>query len=136
MERWPNSPDIEVTIREVLGIGYDVADTQTEAQFISGIATILEDESKSKLTHELLEGEEASAAASEIRMLLWKRYGGGGAASASSTCNLFLVLGRVGELGWVTKEINGFKLWQQERFLNELNEVRNMKMRMSGDILE
>lgn len=136
MERWPNSPDIEVTIREVLGISYDVADTQTEDDFISGIAAILEDESKSKLTHELLEGDEASAAASEIRMLLWQRYGGGGVASANVTCNLFLTLGRVGELGWVTKEINGFQLWKQEMFLNELNEVRNMKMRMSGDILE
>lgn len=136
MERWKNSPNIEVTVREVLGITYDVADNQTETQFIANIVSILEDESKSVLEHELLEGEEASRAASEIRMLLWQRYGGGGVCSANVTCNLFLTLDRLDELGWVEKEINGFKLWKQEMFLNELNEVRNMKMRMSGDILD
>lgn len=111
----------EETVREVLGMTYDQWGFDEDAEQIANIVALLEDESKRTADTSL---EQTSEAALEIRETLWNRYSGGG-ASASATCQLFLVLGRTDELGWIISEANGFKQWQQEMFLEKLAEVRS-----------
>lgn len=117
-----NAPTEEI-VREVLGLTYSTWGFQSETTLIERIVTLLDDPAMKVQD----EGEsDASIAASEIRELLWNRYTGGG-ISAAATCQLFMALGRMKELGWIREEANGFNTFHQEMFLDSIVSIRQEK---------
>jgi len=92
----------ETTIIETLGKVYNQFGFE-QSPLPARFAALLNDPAKSVVEDE----GDASEAAAEIRKTLWSYYTGGG-ASASSTCQLFHVLGRENELGWIKGEARGF----------------------------
>lgn len=89
-------------VTEVLGKVYNQFGF-AESPLPERFAALLNEPEKSVVEDE----GDASEAAEQIRKTLWSYYTGGG-ASASSTCQLFHVLGRENELGWITGEARGF----------------------------
>lgn len=89
----------EEAVREVLGLTYDGFGFQKDTSTIDRIVAIVDDATKRGSEY----GDRASDAAAKVRETLWNRYSGGG-ASAGATVELFIMLDREDELGWVKDE--------------------------------
>lgn len=111
----------EETVREVLGLTYDGFGFQQDTRTIDKIVSIVDDASKRGSEY----GEDTSDAAEEVRQTLWSRYSGGG-ASAGATVNLFLMLDRENELGWVKDEAH-YRPYMAEELVFDLLKAREAK---------
>lgn len=90
------------TVIEAIGRVYNQFGFE-QTELPERFAALLNDPAKSVVEDE----GDASVAAEEIRKTLWSWFTGGG-TSASATCQLFHVLGRENELGWIKGEARGF----------------------------
>lgn len=112
----------EEAVREVLGLTYDRFGFQNHGDMIERIVAIVDDASKKEVARG---GRDTSMAAEEIREALWNRYSGGG-ASAGATVELFLMLDRADELGWVTDEAH-YRPYMAEELPSRVLKVREAK---------